>query len=112
MQVLTANRIHGGGLYMGGASDLRYNLSFIVENSVEIGTPFIGVSIAYRLSAWGFLQSQEVSGSGNTNLGLRDQRLALHWINENIGAFGGDSSKVTIWGESTLSFVQHKGRLR
>ncbi|KAK5164953.1 uncharacterized protein LTR77_009618 [Saxophila tyrrhenica] len=92
--------IHGGGLYMGGATDERYNLSFIVQNSVDIGRPIIGVSIAYRLSAWGFLQSQEVSGSGNTNMGLRDQRLALHWIHENIGAFGGDCSKVTIWGES------------
>jgi hypothetical protein len=91
---------------MGGATDLRYNLSFIVENSVKINRPIIGVSIAYRLSAWGFLQSQEVSGSGNSNMGLRDQRLALHWIQENIGAFGGDCSKVTIWGESRLIRVQ------
>lgn len=60
----------------------------------------MAVSIAYRLGPWGFLQSQQVSASGNTNLGLRDQRLALHWIQENIGAFGGDPSKVTIWGES------------
>lgn len=71
-----------------------------MENGVKIGRPFIGVSIAYRLSAWGFLQSQEVSGAGQTNMGLRDQRLALHWINENIQSFGGDASKVTIWGES------------
>ena len=86
-------------LKQGGSSDERYNLSFIVQNSVEIGKPIIGVSIAYRLSAWGFLQSKEVAGSGNTNMGLRDQRLALHWLQENIGAFGGDASKVTIWGE-------------
>ena len=84
---------------MGGSRDLRYNLSFIVENSVNIGKPIIGVSIGYRLSAWGFLQSQEVSGAGQTNIGLRDQRLALHWIQENIGAFGGDCDKVVIWGE-------------
>lgn len=94
--------VHGeADLKQGGATDERYNLSFIVQNGVDIGRPFIGISIAYRLSAWGFLSSQEVSGSGNTNMGLRDQRLALHWINENIGAFGGDPSKVTIWGEST-----------
>ncbi|KAK5120499.1 hypothetical protein LTR85_006154 [Meristemomyces frigidus] len=92
--------IHGGGLFEGGTRDERYNLSFIVDNSVQIGKPIIGVSIAYRLTAWGFLQSQEVSGSGNTNMGLRDQRLALHWLQENIGAFGGDTEKVTIWGES------------
>lgn len=93
--------IHGGGLIMGGGVDQRYNLSFIVENGVVIDRPIIGVSINYRLSAWGFLASQQVSGSGNTNMGFRDQRLALHWIQENIAAFGGDPSRVTIWGESS-----------
>lgn len=92
--------MHGGGLQMGGSRDARYNLSFIVENSVKIGKPIIGVSINYRLSGWGFLASEQVSGSGDTNIGLRDQRLALQWVHENIGAFGGDASKVTIWGES------------
>lgn len=76
---------------MGGSADRRYNLSFIVENSVALGKPIIGVSINYRLTAWGFLASQEVTNSGNTNLGLRDQRLALHWLQENIGAFNGES---------------------
>ena len=85
---------------MGGSSDKRYNLSFIVENSVAIGKPMIGVSANYRLGPWGFLYSEEVAGSGNTNLGLRDQRLALHWLQENIDAFGGDPRRVTIWGES------------
>lgn len=64
------------------------------------GKPFIAVSINYRLAAWGFLSSSEIKESGNTNLGLRDQRLALQWVQENIAAFGGDPSKVTIWGES------------
>jgi carboxylesterase type B len=61
----------------------------MVQNSVDIGKPIIGVSINYRLSAWGFLNSKEVTGSGNTNLGLHDQRLALRWVSENIAAFGG-----------------------
>lgn len=81
--------IFGGGFVQGGAPDLRYNLSFIVEHSVKIGQPVIGISINYRLSAWGFLQSKEVRASGGSNFGIRDQRLALHWIQENIAAFGG-----------------------
>ncbi|KAL9080662.1 MAG: hypothetical protein Q9157_000638 [Trypethelium eluteriae] len=92
--------IHGGGFYDGGTPDRRYNLSFIVDNSVSIGKPIIGVSIAYRLGAFGFIASEEVQASGQTNIGLRDQNLALQWIQENIAGFGGDSSKVTIWGES------------
>lgn len=59
------------------------------------------MTLNYRLSAWGFISSSQVWGSGNTNLGLRDQRLALQWVQENIGAFGGDPDKVTIWGESS-----------
>ncbi|KAI9700164.1 MAG: hypothetical protein M1820_006946 [Bogoriella megaspora] len=92
--------IHGGGFYQGGTPDLRYNLSFIVQNSVSINKPIIGMSIAYRLGPFGFLASNEVQASGQTNIGLRDQHLALQWIQENIAGFGGDPSKVTIWGES------------
>jgi carboxylesterase type B len=92
--------IHGGGFTNGGSRMPGYNLSYIVENSVRIGKPIIGVSIAYRLSGWGFLASQQVSGQGQTNIALRDQRLAMHWTKENIGAFGGDAEKITIWGES------------
>jgi Carboxylesterase family len=92
--------IHGGGLFMGGTNDRRYNLSFIIQNSVNMGKPMIGISIQYRLSGWGFLGGKEALEGGATNLGFRDQRLALHWIQENIDVFGGDPSKVTIWGES------------
>ena len=92
--------IHGGGFVMGGSSDLRYNLSFIVEQSVKIGKPIIGVSIPYRLSGWGFLDSKEVRNENATNLGMHDQRAALYWLQENIQSFGGDPLKVTIWGES------------
>jgi carboxylesterase type B len=64
-------------------------LSFIVEQSVAIGKPIIGVSINYRLSLWGFTSSKELANEGLLNIGLRDQRLALHWVQENIKAFGG-----------------------
>ncbi|KAI8629184.1 alpha/beta-hydrolase [Xylariaceae sp. FL1651] len=93
--------IHGGGLVMGGSADRRYNLSFIVENSVKQGTPMIAVSLNYRLSVFGFLTGSEAQDAGVTNIGFRDQRLALHWVHENIAAFGGSPDKVTIWGESS-----------
>lgn len=89
--------LNPGGYFQGGNSDPRYNMSFIVQQSQEMGTPFIAVSPNYRLSLWGFLYSQEVVDAGITNLGMLDQRLALHWVQENIAAFGGDPRKVTIW---------------
>jgi carboxylesterase type B len=75
-------------------------MSRLVQKSVEASKPVIGISLNYRLSAFGFLWSEEVKANGTANNGLRDQRLALHWIQENIRAFGGDPSKVTLFGES------------
>lgn len=96
--------IHGGGGFMGSSLDPRYNLSFIVQQSVDMGKPFIGVSLNYRLHGFGYLFGTAVLEAGITNLGYKDQRLALHWVQENIGAFGGDPKKVTIWGESAGAF--------
>jgi carboxylesterase type B len=75
-------------------------MSFVVDQSVRMGTPVIGVSINYRLSAFGFLSGGEASAAGISNNGIRDQRLALEWLQENIAAFGGSPKKVTIFGES------------
>ncbi|KAL2202631.1 cholinesterase [Sarocladium strictum] len=108
--------IHGGGFGDGSSRDQRYNLSAIVKHSHSIGSPMIAVSINYRLNVFGFLHGDDMIGTGNTNIGLRDQRLALQWIQENIEAFGGDPTKVTIWGESAggtsvgLHLVSYGGR--
>ncbi|KAI0105722.1 alpha/beta-hydrolase [Nemania sp. FL0031] len=92
--------IYGGGLFSGSSADPQYNLSGLVRVSQDVQQPIIAVSINYRLGVFGFLQSPQILAEGSSNAGLLDQRLALAWIKENIGAFGGDPDRVTIWGES------------
>ncbi|KAJ8133121.1 hypothetical protein O1611_g501 [Lasiodiplodia mahajangana] len=101
--------IHGGGFFEGGNQDPRYNLSFIVEQSVLSKQPFIGIGINYRLHAFGLLYGEELAAEGSSNMAFRDQRLAMQWVQENIAAFGGDPTQVTIWGESAgaISVANH-----
>ncbi|KAJ5632333.1 Triacylglycerol lipase (LipA) [Penicillium lividum] len=96
--------IFGGGWQQGSTADPRYNMSYIIQQSAENGKPVLGVSINYRLAAFGFLDSEEVRAEGNTNLALRDQRVAMHWVKDKIKAFGGDPDKITIWGESAGAY--------
>ena len=88
--------IHGGGFqteWYGG--DLWTSLA---RRGVVI------VSIEYRTGALGFMAHPELtkeSPEGHSgNYGLLDQIYALQWVQRNIGNFGGDASKVTIFGES------------
>ncbi|KAJ6624410.1 carotenoid ester lipase precursor [Mycena sp. CBHHK59/15] len=90
--------IFGGGFELG--SPAMYDGTTIVERSIAMGKPVIYVSMNYRVSAFGFLASKEVRAAGVGNLGLQDQRQALRWVQKYITTFGGDPSKVTIWGES------------
>ncbi|KAF1913897.1 Alpha/Beta hydrolase protein [Ampelomyces quisqualis] len=97
--------IHGGSYQVGSTALPNYNLSYIVQRSVEIGNPIIATSINYRKGGWGMMYSREIQGTRNTNNNLRDMRKGLAWISENIAAFGGDKDAVTIWGESAGSFA-------
>jgi carboxylesterase type B len=69
----------------------------------------IAVFMQYRLGAFGFLAGPSVKRSGALNAGLLDQHFALQWVQQYISLFGGDPSKVTIWGESAGagSVLQH-----
>ncbi|KAH0302259.1 carboxylesterase type B, partial [Aureobasidium melanogenum] len=86
--------IHGGGYGLGnGQQDLQ---AIINTNN----NSFVGVAIQYRLGAFGFLSSDEVSRFGTANAGILDQTFALKWVQEYISSFGGDPRSVTISGES------------
>ena len=90
--------IHGGA-FIGGSSSL-YRLDKLAGEG-----RLVVVSINYRLGALGFMPNQAFqvtnsSGTFNGNYGLEDQRLAMKWVQDNIQAFGGDKTNVTIAGES------------
>ncbi|RDW90409.1 uncharacterized protein DSM5745_02184 [Aspergillus mulundensis] len=91
---------YGGGLQRGYTADPRFEGTNIVRISSEIGKEILLVSVNYRLGPLGFLNGQQMADLDLLNLGMLDQRLALRWIQENIAAFGGDPTKVTIAGES------------
>ncbi|KAL2755367.1 hypothetical protein ACRALDRAFT_2052956 [Sodiomyces alcalophilus JCM 7366] len=90
--------IFGGGFQLGSSS--MYDATGLLTNAKNMNQPFVFVAINYRVGGFGFLPGAEVLADGAGNLGLRDQRMALEWVADNIESFGGDPGKVTIWGES------------
>lgn len=105
--------IFGGGFQLGSSASagaeltaiqgLIYQGARLVQRSIEMGQPIVFVSANYRLNAFGTLASQEITDADVSNLMLKDQREAMRWVQEYIGQFGGDESKVTIFGESAGS---------
>ncbi|KAF7316247.1 Carboxylic ester hydrolase [Mycena indigotica] len=90
--------VHGGDFVAGSGS--QYDGSQIVARAAERRSPILFVSINYRLGPVGFPIGADATAEKSLNLGLKDQLVALEWINKHIGFFGGDPSKVTLWGES------------
>ncbi|MBV9319160.1 MAG: carboxylesterase family protein [Mycobacterium sp.] len=84
--------IHGGGFANGSGNS---------DNSLLANTgDEVIVSMNYRLNIFGFLAYDKALGSNSGDYGLQDQQAALRWVHDNVAAFGGDPSKVTIFGES------------
>ncbi|XP_063375036.1 juvenile hormone esterase-like [Cydia amplana] len=84
--------IFGGRFSIGFPGKFLYGPSFLVRHDI------IFVTINYRLGPYGFmcLDIPEVPG----NQGFKDQVMALKWIRDNIAAFGGDNTRITIGGNS------------
>mmetsp|Transcript_23054 Transcript_23054/g.74177 ORF Transcript_23054/g.74177 Transcript_23054/m.74177 type:complete len:581 (+) Transcript_23054:103-1845(+) len=86
--------VHGGGLQSGDG----YQLGTFDGTILAVSSGVVVVSVQYRLGLLGFAAVDHDEGVGN--LGLLDQRAAFEWVRDNVRHFGGDPSRVTIFGES------------
>ena len=90
--------IHGGGFFAGFGGEERHNGARLAQKGAVV------VTLNYRLGPFGFLThpafAAESPKHSSGNYGLLDQIAALQWVRRNIARFGGDPSRVTIFGES------------
>jgi para-nitrobenzyl esterase len=89
---------YGGGFYLGSGSQPNYDGEALARKGAVV------VTYNYRLGVLGFFShpglTRESAHHASGNYGLMDLVQALHWVQKNIEAFGGDPSRVTIDGES------------
>lgn len=84
--------IHGGGFISGTANEKLFDGARLAQAGLIV------VTVNYRLGALGWLADAALSQGGSGNYGLMDQIAALHWVHDNIAAFGGDPGNVTLFG--------------
>jgi para-nitrobenzyl esterase len=91
----------GGGFMAGDGSEPRYDGASMASKGI------VAVTVNYRLNVFGFFAHPELTKESphhaSGNYGLLDQSAALRWVRQNIEAFGGDSERITIAGESAGS---------
>ena len=100
--------IHGGANLNGGSDDTQLDGSYLAFDPAGYpqGQDAIVVVPNFRLGVFGYLGSELLrsrNGTGNStgNYGQQDMRQVLKWVSDNIAAFGGDPTRVLLFGEST-----------
>ncbi|KAJ4860024.1 carboxylesterase family domain-containing protein [Trichoderma breve] len=81
----------GGGFNLGGTDTAFYNGKYFAG-----AQDVVIVTVNYRIDVFGFPGAP----GQPANLGLRDQRVGVEWVRDNIAAFGGNPEKITIFGQS------------
>ncbi|RAL01233.1 carboxylesterase [Aspergillus ibericus CBS 121593] len=105
--------VHGGAYSFGAGTDPMWDPARLVKKSVAMKTPMIVATINYRLNMFGFagsseiIQAQPEGQPKGCNFGLSDQRTAILWVRQNIGAFGGDATRITVGGQSAGGSSSH-----
>ncbi|RSL40132.1 hypothetical protein CEP53_013576 [Fusarium sp. AF-6] len=93
--------IHGGGYSFGG-TNVPYQLA---PNWIQRSQRHIVVQVQYRLNLLGLPNAAGLAKDGkNLNLSFLDQRLAVEWVRDNIAQFGGDPTRISLWGESAGAY--------
>jgi len=91
--------IFGGSFVAGSTSDPKFDGEALARQGVVL------VTVNYRLGALGYLAHPALSRSSPTgasgNYGLMDNIAALRWVRQNIAGFGGDPTRVTVFGQSS-----------
>jgi para-nitrobenzyl esterase len=96
--------LHGGAFIFGSGGDSYYSGRHLAETY-----GVVVVTVNYRLGALGFMAHPALTGEdpaypSSGNYGLEDQLAALEWVQRNAEAFGGDPSRVLLFGESAGGF--------
>jgi para-nitrobenzyl esterase len=100
--------IHGGFFQFGSSADTWGGMPSYDGAYIAAHQPVVVVTLNYRLGALGFLADAALAASDPDgragNYGLLDQIAALQWVHDNITAFGGDPTRVLVFGESAGGF--------
>jgi para-nitrobenzyl esterase len=90
--------IYGGGGVSGSTAEPIYDGNATAKKGVVV------VSMNYRVNVFGWFAHPELSKESphhaSGNYGSLDQLAGIEWVKNNIAQFGGDPSKIIIWGES------------
>lgn len=84
--------IHDGAFVSGTANDPLFDGGRLAQAGLIV------VTVNFRLGVFGWFTDPALSEGGSGNYGLMDQIAALHWVHDNIAAFGGDPDNVTLFG--------------
>ena len=93
-------------VWIHGGSNVSGNADFYDPSELVSSQDVIVVSINYRLGPFGWFRHPDITSTAQNpedqsgNYGNIDSIQALEWVQRNIGFFGGDSSNITIFGES------------
>lgn len=90
--------IHGGAFDEGSGSSPLYDGARLCQRG-----DVVVVTVSHRLNAFGHLYLGRLAGpeyADSGNVGMLDLILALRWVQDNIGEFGGDPRRVMVFGQS------------